>query len=53
MRTILAVTIAASFILLAWWNYSLSADAGTRVAKSINPAGMTSNVPDMPQYVGP
>ena len=51
MRTFLAVAIAASFILVAWWNYSLSADAG--IGKSIDPAAMTSNAPDMPQYVGP
>jgi hypothetical protein len=53
MRTILAVAIAATFVLVAWWNYSTSADAGPDVAKSVAPTVMTLSAPDMPQYVGP
>jgi hypothetical protein len=53
MRTILAIAITATFVLVAWWNYSTTADAGPNVAKSIDPTVMTSNAPDMPQYVGP
>jgi hypothetical protein len=53
MRAILAVAITATLVLVAWWNYSTSADAGPNVAKSIDPTVMTLKAPDMPQYVGP
>jgi len=54
MRAMLAVAITAAFVLVAWRNYSMvSADARPNVAKSIAPSAMTSNMPDMPQYVGP
>jgi hypothetical protein len=56
MRAILVVAITATFVLVfgPWWNHATSADArGTNVANSIDPTVMTSNAPDMPQYVGP
>jgi hypothetical protein len=58
MRTILAVAITATFVLIfgPWWNHATSADARqTNVANSIDPTAMTLNAGDMPtqQFVGP
>lgn len=52
MRTVLAVAITATFVLVTWRNHVTSADAEANVAKSIGPTVVRSNVPDMPQYVG-
>jgi hypothetical protein len=57
MRTILAVAITATFILVfgPWWPHSMTADAGPNIAKSIDPTALTLNAPDMPtqQFVAP
>jgi hypothetical protein len=59
MRAILAVLITANFVLVfgPWWNHSTMADAGQKIAKSINPTAMTLtlNAADMPaqQFVAP
>jgi hypothetical protein len=53
MRTILAIAITATFVLVAFWNHATSGDAGLNVAKSIDTTVTTLNAPDMPSYVGP
>lgn len=55
MRSILAVAITATFVLVVWWNHSTVADVGPNVAKSIDPTAMTLKAADMPtqQFVGP
>jgi hypothetical protein len=55
MRTMLAVAITATFVLVAFWNHATSGDAGPKVATSIDPTAMTLNATDMPtqQFVGP
>jgi hypothetical protein len=55
MRTILAVAVTATFVLVGWWNYSTSADSGLNVAKSTDSTAVTSNARDMSTqlYVGP
>jgi hypothetical protein len=55
MRSILAVAITATFVLVAWWNRSTVADAGPNLAESIDPTAMTLKAADMPtqQFVGP
>jgi hypothetical protein len=59
MRAILAFAITATFVLVfgPWWNHWTVADAGQKVATSIDPSAMTLtlNTAEMPtqQFVGP
>jgi hypothetical protein len=53
MRITLAIAVAATFALAAWWNYPTFADARPAAPVSIDPTHMMTTVTELPpqQYV--
>jgi hypothetical protein len=53
MRITLAIAVAATFALAAWWNYPTFADARQAAPVSIDPTHMMTTVTELPpqQYV--